>query len=321
LGTTNQLYGPTYSGPKPVAASGGVPTNQTYGPTYSGPQADPMGALNQGYNDYFNTLEGIYGGLEGQTAPMKSQVESEYGLGMTDLTGQLNTGSAELASQERKVQTAQGKNLKTLNEDLMNQFRSGANFLGSRGAGDSSAAGQYSYALSKLGNKGRGNIMGQTSESMQAIADNKAKLQNIFTTESAKLGEQKRQALDKITQWLYDAQNNIKQLIASGQLQKGQQTAQLSQSILNNATQAAMQAAEQFTNTKGMLDQWVLNKSTTLDQAMSGLKATGGLVATMSSPYNLMGQPITSGQATQGYYPGANTQMSDEEKRRLGYIV
>ena len=50
-----------------------------------------------------------------------------------------------------------------------------AAMLGARGAGDSSAANQYSYALNRLGSKERGNVMNTTAQSQQEIENQKSK--------------------------------------------------------------------------------------------------------------------------------------------------
>ena len=134
-----------------------------------------------GYNQYFSQLDQMLGGIPGQRTGQEQIVGNNYNQGISDINAQRTSSLGDLATSERKNQEQQVKSLTDIADNIRNLFKTGNVMLGTRGAGDSSAADQYSYAVTQLGSKQRGDVLSQTRSIQNDIADREAKLNNIVT--------------------------------------------------------------------------------------------------------------------------------------------
>lgn len=237
-----------------------IPTGSS-GPT--GPSAQDL--FNQAYQTYNNTYNDLLSGLDPQKAAQEQLVNNNYGQSVSDLNAQQQQGLADLNTQRRKTSENTVSTLNDLTNNIRNQLQAGQVYLGARGAGDSSAANQYSYALAQMGNKNRGNILQQQNSIFNDIGDRESKLNNIYTQEKTRLDTEKNNGLAQIAQWYADAQNTIK-------AQKGQNMAQLSMQALNYALGQLNDINNQIAQRRAALDQWAINSAQTLQQAKSNLQ-------------------------------------------------
>ena len=205
----------------------------TFGPTgQTGPSPEELerqryeqetrSAIESAYSDYFNQLDTMLNeGLSAQQAAQRGIAESQYAQGVAGLGSQREEGLGLLGRQRETAAENQARNLRDIAANLKNSFMAGNVYLGAMGAGDSSAANQYSYALTKLGTRQRGDIMKQTADIQREIDDREAKLQNIYTEEVNRLASERDQKIMGVAQWFAEAQNQIRQAQAQGRLQKG----------------------------------------------------------------------------------------------------
>lgn len=272
--------------------SGGGSTGQTLGtaaPQPSGPSPEELAKIeaenqlrndiSSGYDSYFSSLDAQLGRLPGQQQSQEQIVGNLYNQGVSDLTAQKESGMADLGTQRRKTQESQVTNLQDLSENIRNLFRTGAITLGSRGAGDSSAVNQYSYAIGKLGAKERANVLSQTRSIENDIGDRESKLNNIFTQETSKLKTNRDNQIIQIAQWFQEKQGELETAKAQGQLQKGQSLAQLSMSLLQEAQQRLMQVDADMRNRQNMLTEWATNQSNSIGELKKNLQQVGSYQA------------------------------------------
>jgi len=106
-----------------------------------------------GYNDYYKQLDQQLSSLGGQRAGQEQIAQNTYQQGLNTATGQYTQG-------QQNLDTSRQKTLRDLSSNLAQSWQQGNIALGTRGASDSSAANQYSYALTKMGNRNRGDIQG-----------------------------------------------------------------------------------------------------------------------------------------------------------------
>lgn len=250
--------------------SPGTPTPEQVSNQPSGPSAQDV--LNEGYNSYYSQLDEMMGGLDPQRQAQEGIVASQYNQGISDLKSQREQGLYDLGTQKTAVATSQSKNLRDLASNMRNMFLSGNIYLGARGAGDSSAANMYSYALTKLGNRARGDIMGQATTAYSQIADREFKLDNIYKQETNRLGSERDQKINSIASWFADAQNQIRSMRAGAQKE-------YSNAVLNQALQALNQADVDARNQRSMLDQWVVSNAKSLAEAKSGMSSNAAYMA------------------------------------------
>lgn len=231
--------------------------------------------INSGFDSYFSELDKIMGNIPGQQKGQEQIVDNNYNQGVTDLGLQKDQSQVDLNASRRKNDAQQVKSLQDIADNIKNLFRTGNIMLGAKGAGDSSAANQYSYAATKLGSKQRGDVMTQTRAIESEIADRESKLNNIVTQETGKLKTERDNKVIQIAQYFQDAQNQLLQAKANGQLQKGQSLAQLSTQLLQAAQQKLMQEDANFKNQQNALLSWATSNATTIGQLKTNLASVG----------------------------------------------
>lgn len=261
FGTNAPLNWPSGTGSTPSSnQSSGVSalpkTSQTTFNANSTPTA-PQGG--QGYDQYIQTLNDSLNGLSGQKDNLINQANSAYDLGNTQLTQQRD-------QQIQSTQDQQNKSLKDLGSNIQNLFQSGNTYLGARGAGDSSAANQYSYAIAKMGTRERANIQQQATQRLNQVSD-------TYNQGLKQLEFDKNTQLANIGQWFTDAQNQIKGTIGQAGLAKGQDIQRLSENIYNQAIQAMQAVQAEQANKRAVLESWAANNAKDVQGLLANLQS------------------------------------------------
>jgi len=233
-------------------------------------------------------------GLPAQQTAQTGLAKSQYTQGMAALQPQLSEGQLELQRQREKTETGQVRTLRDLSANLRNAFMAGNVYLGARRAGDSSAANQYAYALTKLGSRQRGDVMKQGSDIMKEIGDREFKLKNIYNTETNRLGSERDQKIMQIASWFAEQQNALRQAQAQGQLAKGQDLASVSKTMLNQALAQLNFVTQEAANRRTALDQWAMNNATSIQQVKTNMQQVQAYAPTLPQAQPIVGTPITS---------------------------
>lgn len=249
-------------------------------------------SINAGWDSYIGQLNDMLNvGLPGQMQAQQGMANTSYQQGVNTLQGQKTSSEQSLESQKTK-------SLKDLSENVMNLFQSGNVYLGARGAGDSSAANQYSYALTKMGSKARGDIMTQANDRLNQIGD-------IYNSEINRLDSEKNMRLAEISNWFNEAQNQIRQNIGQAGLGRQRDLQALSQNAYNTALQALQMLQTESSNRRGALESWALSNSRNVQELLGNMRAVqsmpafGGLQNGMPN-VTPEGQPALFGYGTQG---------------------
>ncbi len=303
---TNQvLSGSTSSG---LNTGGGNNINSNPAPAPLQNQPSPEQILKDQYISELNSLYGtIESGLDPQRTSQEQIVTNNYNQGLADLSTQKQIGLSDLGTQERKLQESQKKTLSSLADNLRNAYMAGNVYLGARGAGDSSAANMYSYALTKLGNKQRGDVMSQTASYTNDIRDREYKLGLTYQTAQKQLETEKQNQLLNIATWFYDAQNQIRTTKA-GNIQN------LSLSLLQNAINRLNTIDADYRNKSQTLTTWAANNSTNINQLKSNLAQVSNVAYPTPSYSNVNYMPTSS---TNNYTPYVPYNTSTQEKYDL----
>jgi hypothetical protein len=167
--------------------------------------------INSGFDAYTSQLDQMLGTLPKQQEGQVQTAQNSYNQGISDIGAQKASSLADLGTSSRKNSEQQVKSLADIADNIRNLFQTGNVMLGTRGAGDSSAADRYSYAVTKLGSKQRGDVLSQTRSIENDIADRSAKLNNIVTQETAKLKTNLDNQVLQVAQYFQDKQNELLQ--------------------------------------------------------------------------------------------------------------
>lgn len=260
-------------------------------------------SINSGYDAYFNQLNDILNtGLPQQRTAQEQIAQSQYDQGLNQLGTQKTLGLQDLQTQRDQATTQQNKTLKDIANNVSNLFQSGNTYLGALGAGDSSAANQYAYALTKLGSKQRGDVQSQYAQIQNDISGRESRLNEIYNGEVNNLAYQRDQQIAGIAQWFGEQQNALKQAQAQGQLSKGQDLAQLSQNLLNVALQNLQNIQSEAANRRQALDQWAINNAQNINQIKANLSQVSDINPIFPQAQGIQGMPSVN---TGGFGGGA----------------
>jgi hypothetical protein len=271
---------------------------QTSAPSY----ADIMtGQINSGYNDYFNSLDQMLNNtLPAQQQAQQNIAQNSYDTSMTDLGLQKTDNQNQLDIQSGKAQTNQVKTLKDISSNIRNLMQGANNYLGALGAGDSSAANQYAYALTKVGSQQSGDVRSQTASTLQDINDKSTQLNNIYMQESNKLKGEYNNQIQEVAKWFADAQGQLIQAKAQGQLSKSQDIQSLTTNLYNQAQQALSSLQTQTAQKQATLETWAANNATNINQLKQNMAQVSQYTA-QNPTYSLAGAtPTATPQASTG---------------------
>lgn len=229
-------YGTSGGGSAPVAQPQQVIDNGGGQPQVD-PYAQIKAEIGSAWDNYLNSLGGLESGLLGQRTAQEGIAKTQYDSGINQINDQ------------------KASSLRDISSNITNAFKAGNNYLGSRGAGDSSAANQYQFALSKEASK-------QTGQLNEFVNSQTNTLKANYDTQ-----------INQIAQWFNDAQNQVKQMVAQGQLQKSQDINNLSRSILDQAMQARAQLQQNAQNRYNALLEWAAGNSTNISQLQQNIAA------------------------------------------------
>lgn len=265
------------------------------------------------YDAYFQGLDQMEGGFSQQRQDQEGIVNSQYNQGRNTLQGQLATGMNQLTGKREEARSGQAKTLRDLENNVRNMFQAGNVYLGSRGAGDSSASNMYSYAVTQMGNKNRGEAMNQTRAIMNDIDGREFELKNTVDTETRNLDEMKNQKMLEVAQWYNESLNNVRQMKAQGQLERGVSLANVTRDLLNQATQRAMMIEQNAMNQKNAIMEWAMQQGQSLQATRQQLAGITNVQYQAPQAGQLNAAPTIDSQGNM--YTPAGYGYGEEEKR------
>ena len=258
----NVLGASTSMGGTPAPAPAPTPTQSGDG------GQEIMSLLDQQYEQLYGSIGEQEAGLVQQKSAQEQIAENTYQQGARTLGGQYETSRGE-------IEAGQKRTLTDLADAMRQKWQQGNVMLGTRGASDSSASKQYSYALAKAGSKQQGDIMQENSRRMSSM-------KQTYDTNIQNLETEKNNQVLSIANWFAQSQNQLRGMKASLASQKSQQ-------ILDLALQAMGNIQTQVANQKAILDEWAVNKAQSLPQLTQmlaqnaqNLPAFQGLFANMN---------------------------------------
>jgi len=265
--------------------------------------------ISSGFDQYIGSLDNMLEGLSTQRGSMEDIRKGQLNQFQTTLGAQKEEGLQDLQGERQKTEKAQQSNFNKLAEDLRNQMQAGNIYLGARGAGDSSAANMYSYALGRQGSQIRGDLMSQTADIQNEINKREGNLKRVYDTEMNNAQTEYNNGMSEIARWFAEQQAQIEQMKGSASKDKALSLAQLSMDILNQAKQAAQELQDHARAKQDALDQWAINNSNTINEVKSNLaslsnyyapginmgKISGAMQTSQPQTYARQGAPVGIG--------------------------
>jgi len=226
--------------------------------------------LRDSIGDQFDDILGNYSsqikGLPGEQQSILSGVGTLADTQKGTINSALATALQQLEGNRGEVKTQQKATLQDLADNTRNLFQAGNIYLGSRGAGDSSATGMYSAALTNQANKQRGDVQGQVNSMMTDINNQQVETEGVNTQMLNEVDTWKANQEQQIVMQYTDLKRQLETAMASA---KGQEKANLADleaqlynqartqltNLQNQAATAKASSVSNYQNTGGGLGQ------------------------------------------------------------------
>jgi hypothetical protein len=136
------------------------------------------------WNPVFESLDQQLGSIPVRQAEYQGRIAES-----TD--AQLSDVEASRARSTESLETEKARGLRNLEDDIRNQMEVAGTKIGVAGAGSSSAVGQASEALARVGQKARGSLLEGVNEQLTSI-------NNLASQERSRIGQWKQDKLGEI---------------------------------------------------------------------------------------------------------------------------
>lgn len=163
------------------------------------------------FSDYTNALNRQKTRLGETQGVLAGRIGTQYNRNVSNLNLSKQQGQENIARAQDKVRLQGAETLKDLSSNIRSAFDAGNIRLGTSGASDSSAAGQMAYALARLQNQNRADILRQGNEQLSDLDFEERQLLQTYNSELSRLEEDKNTAIQDIAldfQSKMDAINN-----------------------------------------------------------------------------------------------------------------
>jgi len=265
-------------------------------------------SVNTQYDQVFAVLDEMAGRIPQQRAEREANLANLYNAQQNEINTAMQGSLGALDASRANVKANQVQSVRDLQDNLRKMLQAANIQLGIGGAGDSSAANMYAYALSKQAGRGSADISNQASRQYAAIDAQAQQIRATADDQLAKLETWKATNLDNI---VVDTQNRLDNIQAQKANATGQRAAALTsaeQSIINNALTQLQKIGDQATQWQQALTAWTLDRMATLDDAKLQISGLGkydvaDIVANeLKGLGNLTSNPATS-SSLYGYNP------------------
>lgn len=303
--------------PTAATSGSGFSASPPSTPAPAGPAAPDGGAvrgeIESGFDEVNRLLDSKLGIAEGQADADRAQVDELFGTQQVGIEGSRDAGIRNIDEERTNVKSQKGETLKDLDERLRNLIQSTQVFLGARGAGDSSAAGRASAAITKAGLKGSSEIMREANSMWNNLTKRELDIKDEFETQMTNLRQWKSDRLADISSFVRNVQQQIADQKATASAAKAQALANLETNLMNQAFASLQQIDNQMATWQSQVQQWALNSSNNVNQVKARIQELSNVQFQGFVPPTLPGIR-TGGNQIQASTPGRNVFGAEEDQ-------
>jgi hypothetical protein len=278
------------------------PTNQTQQTTGNEQQSvDP-------YAQVWSYLDQLAGNLPQWQQQLESNIGNIASAQQQEVEAAKQGQLSKFPIYEEQVRQNQATTLRQLAEDINKALQAGQLYLSGRGAGSSSAADMYSFALAQEANKRRAGVLSQTNQLMNDLNLKRSEIEN-----------QAQQQLNAINTWKAEQMANIAKDFQARKEQLAYTRANMSQQEANYWINRLSQLESEAKNWNQTIQNWALNRIETLDNYKAQLGQLGSFSAPQLAYQELQGMPQYAQMAQETAYPVSPFLKRKAEE--LGYQI
>lgn len=195
------------------------------------------------------------------------QAEYEGRIGQST-EAQLADVEASRTQSTEALQTEKARNLRDLEADIRNQIEAAGRKIGVAGAGSSSAVGQATEAVARVGQKARGSLM-------EVVTQKLSDVNNLATQERSKINQWKQDKLFEIVSYFGDKMDELKSQHAGAQKERKRAVAELIFNAEKEFMNAVTALDSEIMGYKQSVDMWERQRAAELEDYARTQGSTG----------------------------------------------
>lgn len=207
--------------------------------------------IGNAWNPIFSELDRMLGSIPTQQTNYENKIGESTNAQLSDVE------SSRVRSEEA-LQTEKKRGLRSLEEDIRNQLDAAGTMLGVAGAGSSSAVGQASEAVARVGQKARGNLQ-------ETVATKLTEINNLASTERSKINQWKSDKLFEITSYFGDKINELNMQKANAQKERKQAVEELIFNVEQEFMSSLKDLDSKVFDYAQTVDMWEKNRAAELE--------------------------------------------------------
>lgn len=232
-------------------------------------------AFNSAYDPVFSQLDAMAGLIPQQQITRQNSVNDLYGAQQNELQTNMKGSVGALDASRGQVAASKAQSIRDLQQQMNQMSKAGGMQLGSAGAGDSSAARMYNFALSKAAGQSSADVSNQANSQYAQIQGQEQSIKATYDDQMAKLGTWKSDNTNQVVQWAQDQLGKIQQAKLTATGQKAAALAATETGLIQNALQRIQQIDDQITSWNQGIQTWALNRMATIDDAKTKMSGFG----------------------------------------------
>lgn len=263
---------PTYAD-KQAAAAATAAANGSASQTAAA-DAAAQAAISAGYGGVIQTYDNELGAIPGEITQAGNVVNNQADSQGKSIDSAYNVGNSNLQFARNELQTNTQRAITKLGQQLRDSFSSYDTLIGNAGAGDSSANGQLSYALQKVGAQNTTDINNNEQDQMGQIGQQQTQLDAQHADQIQQLNTWKANQIISIGQQFQTIQQQIEEAKAGANKDELVALAGLNTQAVNQAVSALSGVEAQHQSA-----------TAAILAAVNGLSAPGNSSALSSTNY------------------------------------
>jgi len=248
-------------------------------------------AIRDAYQPIYENIERQFGELPSRRKERERYLEDIYGQNLSSIGQGAEYEQGKIDVRREKQDVEKETALRDIAEDVRQSMAAGNRYLGVRGASDSSATGQMSYALQKAGMK-EGSDIRQTYASNMGMLD-QASTDIDFQAQAARneLSQWKTSSLMEVSTWFQDRWSALEDQKATAKAGEGQAIANLQMTMLQDTLNQINQIDMMNRQNEQYIQNWEMERKGALEDYKKKLEIESQYTPAAYTPSNVSFTP------------------------------
>ncbi len=254
-----------------------------------------QGAIHDSYTPIYGELDRQLGELPNQQNALTTQVGSLADQEKGDVQSNSDLQKTHLDQAATDEQSQGKKTLNDLSQNVRNLLQGAQFYLGSLGAGDSSAVTEAAGAIGSQAQKTRGDALGVMNTALTQIQRQKNDVDTIAGQNLKQIDDWKSNQIFSIGQWATQQLNQLNTAKAQAQGAEKTAIAQLIQGTESQYIQRMQQLDSAVFNYQAAVSQWQQQQAQTVADQMKLIQSSGSYTSQSPTKYSIITQKAADG--------------------------